>query len=229
MEALVEAWVVVEDPVVVEVALGAVEVVEEALKGAWVAAMETGSAPTRHVATTTSHGEYSATGAQHRVTVRVDRVDLITGHLECEVACGAGHVEAVVVTVAVAEAAAPWVDAGVVAPWAVEDHQWVAAEVALGQAVEALVVVDLCVVDLGETEVIEEQGLTRKWPVKCSSPLATFVAPFCLLTCIDSTSCSSPSQIVHMKTFSRTIPHVEHDVLFLSHRLIFCKLCVIPH
>lgn len=223
-----EAWVVVEDLVGVEVALGVVEVVEEALTEAWVAVMETGSAPTRHVETTTSHGGYSATGVQHHATVQVDRVDLIMGgRLECEVACGAGLEEAVVVTVGVVEEAAQWVDVAVEAPWEVEDHPWVAAEVDLGQAVEALVVVDLCVVDLAGTEVTEEQGLTRKWPVKCFSPLAAFVAPLCLLTCINSTSCSSPSQIVCIKTFSRTILHVEHDVL-LSHCVVFCKLCIIP-
>lgn len=162
-----EAWVVVEDPVVVEVALGAAEVVEEALMEAWVAATVTGSAPTRHAGTTTSHGEYSATGAQHRAMVQVGLVDLIMGHQECEAACGAGPVEAVVEIVVVVEAVAPWVDEVVEVPWAVEVHLWVAAEVALDQDVEALAEVDLCVVDLGETEVTEEQGRTKKCPVKC--------------------------------------------------------------
>lgn len=85
------AWVVAEAPVVEEVVPEEEEVaaevaVEVVLMGAWVDVMETGSAPTRHVATTTFRGVFSATGVQPHVTVAlVAREVPIMDHQACEV------------------------------------------------------------------------------------------------------------------------------------------------
>lgn len=89
---MVVAWVVAEAPVVEEVDLeeeeaAAAEVaVEVVLMGAWVDVMETGSAPTRRVATTTFHGVFSATGVQPHVTVALVGQEVpIMDHQACEV------------------------------------------------------------------------------------------------------------------------------------------------
>lgn len=84
------AWVAVEGPVVEgevpEEAAALEEVVGVVPIMAWVAATETGSAPTRHVATTTFPGVFSATGVQHHVMVRVGREVPTMGRQACEVA-----------------------------------------------------------------------------------------------------------------------------------------------
>lgn len=88
---MVVAWVVAEAPVVEEVDLeeeeAAAEVaVEVVLMGAWVDVMETGSAPTRRVATTTFRGVFSATGVQPHVTVALVGQEVpIMDHQACEV------------------------------------------------------------------------------------------------------------------------------------------------
>lgn len=85
------AWVAVEGPVVEEVVPEEAAAPEEAVgvvpTEAWVAVTETGSAPTRHVATTTFRGVYSATGVQPHVMVVLVGLEVPTmDHQACEVA-----------------------------------------------------------------------------------------------------------------------------------------------
>lgn len=197
------AWVAVGDPVAgLGVAPGAEEAAVVAVEVdptvAWVAAMVTGSVPTRRVGTTTSRGGCSATGARHPVTVRVGLVGPTAPEADppgCGVACVVGPGVAAEATGAVPAEGAPWVGAAeAVAPWAVaeEDHPWAV----VGAALEPAAVVPAVEVPCGAvpegTEETGEHGPTR-CPGKRRPP---FVLRH-LLPLTSLPSCSSPSHNAH--------------------------------
>lgn len=187
--ALAAAWVAAGDlvagpgvaPGVVVAAVVAVAVDPTV---AWAAATVTGSAPTRHVGTTTSRGGCSATAAQRLVTVRVALV--VPTALEARPGCGAACVVAPVVaaeaTGAVHVEGVPWVGAvEAVAPWAAaaEDHPWVAVGAALALVVAVLAVGVQCGAAPEGTEETGERGLTR-----CSRKLQHVPSPPWLATLV---------------------------------------------